>query len=73
MVGGCVVVVVGDHLSAYLGDRELRMPARFDAVMREVAGRTELRPRDLEAWLDPESAVVLVRRLVREGLFELDR
>jgi hypothetical protein len=69
----CVVAVLGDRLSAYLGDRELRMPARFDAVMREVAGRTELRPRDLEPWLDPESAVVLVRRLVREGLFELDR
>ena len=69
----CVVAVHGDRLSVYLGDRELRMPARLEPVIRDVAERTEFRPTDLEPLLDPESSVVLVRRLVREGLLEIDR
>jgi hypothetical protein len=40
--------------------------------MRVVAARERLRPSDLGPDLDPESRVVLIRRLVREGLFEVD-
>jgi bifunctional lysine-specific demethylase and histidyl-hydroxylase NO66 len=69
----CVVALHGDRLSVYLGDRELRTPAWLEPVIRDVAERTELRARDLVPLLDLESSVVLVRRLVREGLLEIDR
>jgi hypothetical protein len=39
--------------------------------MRTIARRKEFRPRDLAEHLDPESRLVLVRRLIREGLLEI--
>jgi hypothetical protein len=69
----CVAAVHGDRLSVYLGDRELRMPSWLEPAVRDVADRAELRPKDLEPLLDPGSSVVLVRRLVREGLLEIVR
>jgi len=67
----CVVRAAGDHVCVLLGDRELLTPARLGDVLRHISGQTTLRPRDLADWLDPESRLVLARRLVREGLLRV--
>ena len=68
----CEVVPDGDSLRLLLGDRVLRVPARLREAVDVVAvDATARRPRDLP--LDPESALVLCRRLVREGLLEVVR
>jgi len=69
----CVLVVEEDRLRLLLGDREIRMPSRLEEPMRLVGERTLLQPRDLCAWLDEESRLVLARRLVREGLLRVGR
>jgi len=72
----CELRVEGDRLAVFLGDRELRMPLRLEPAMRMVAaaGPGEAFPaRDLPGLSDEESTVVLVRRLVREGLLEQAR
>lgn len=64
-----------DRLAVLLGDRELRMPAWLEPAMRAVASRDPgepLRPRDLAGELDGDSRLVLIRRLVREGLLEIE-
>ena len=61
----------GDTLRLLLGDRVLRVPARLREAVDVVAARDRLVPGDLP--LDPESALVLCRRLVREGLLEVVR
>ena len=70
----CEVRVEGDELAVFLGDRELRMPARVEPAMRFVAeqvpGGDPFRPADVPG-LDDGGRVVLVGRLVREGLLEL--
>jgi bifunctional lysine-specific demethylase and histidyl-hydroxylase NO66 len=66
----CEVADGGDRLLVYLGDRELRMPSWVEPAMRFVAGRTEFHPKELAPMLDEGSRLVLVRRLVREGLLE---
>ena len=67
----CVLIPGDTALKVLLGDRELEMPLAARAVMQEVAGRQRLRVRDLHPFLTPESALVLGRRLVREGLLEV--
>ena len=67
----CEVVPDGDSLRLLLGDRVLRVPARLREAVDVVASTPRLAPRDLP--LDPESALVLCRRLVREGLLEVVR
>ncbi len=65
----CVLRPDGDRLHLHLGDRRVTVPARIgDAVDR--ARTLELfTPADL--GLDPRSALVLSRRLIREGLLEV--
>lgn len=58
-----------DVVRVLLGDRVLRVPARIRDAVDVVAARPELTPADLP--LDPASALVLCRRLVREGLLEV--
>jgi bifunctional lysine-specific demethylase and histidyl-hydroxylase NO66 len=59
----------GDRLFVLLGDRRLEMPAWLEPAMRRIAGSDVVRPADLADELpDPQSRLVLVRRLVREGL-----
>ncbi len=67
----CEVVVDGETLRLLLGDRVLRVPARLGEAIDVVATRDRVTPGDLP--LDPESALVLCRRLVREGLLEVVR
>jgi mannose-6-phosphate isomerase-like protein (cupin superfamily) len=61
----------GEHLRVLLGDRELRMPLRLADAMAHVRDHEELRVGDLAPWLDPESRLVVARRLVREGLLRI--
>jgi cupin superfamily protein len=67
---GCRLRRRGDRLEVLLGDRALRMPARLEPAMREILARDRLAVADLAGHLDPASRLVLVRRLVREGLLE---
>jgi len=55
-----------------LGDRRLIFPAWIEPALRALLRRERFAVADLAAALDPESRLVLVRRLVREGLLELD-
>lgn len=67
----CELRVDGDELMAFLGDRELRMPARLEPAMRFVAeAEGPFRVADVPGLPDPGSRLVLVRRLVREGLLQ---
>jgi hypothetical protein len=70
----CELRLRGSTLRALLGDRELRMPAWVEPSMRrlaDVAPGEDVRPADLADELDAPSRLVLVRRLVREGMLEL--
>jgi bifunctional lysine-specific demethylase and histidyl-hydroxylase NO66 len=60
----------GDRLEVLLGDRVLHMPARLTPVMGVILASDRLAVGDLAGHLDPSSRLVLVRRLVREGLLE---
>jgi lysine-specific demethylase/histidyl-hydroxylase NO66 len=59
-----------DRLEVLLGDRALHMPARLAPVMEAILASERLTVADLAGHLDPPSRLVLVRRLVREGLLE---
>jgi len=60
-----------DEARVVLGLRELRMPAFCEPALRFVAGTPgPFRASDLPG-LDPGSAVVLSRRLIREGAVEI--
>jgi len=69
----CVLLDRGDRLEVLLGDRSLDVPAHLRPALEEVRVRAELRPADLANLLDPQSRVVLCRRLVREGLLTVKR
>jgi hypothetical protein len=60
----------GDRLALLLGDVELRMPARAGPAVRQLLDGGHHRVGDLPG-LDPPGRVVLVRRLVREGVVEV--
>ncbi|SFB73731.1 Ribosomal protein L16 Arg81 hydroxylase, contains JmjC domain [Nocardioides terrae] len=65
----CVLLDRGEQVEVLLGDRAMTGPARIRPALEELRLRAELTPADLP--LDPESSVVLCRRLVREGLLEI--
>ncbi|HSS68791.1 MAG TPA: cupin domain-containing protein [Nocardioidaceae bacterium] len=67
----CVLVSGRDALRVLLGDRELQVPAYLEPALVWLRTQDELRPADLGPWLDPQSSLVLVRRLVREGLLQV--
>ncbi len=67
------LVDTGETLRVLLGDRHLDVPARLRPALERVADQSELRPADLNDLLDPESALVLCRRLVREGALTVHR
>jgi bifunctional lysine-specific demethylase and histidyl-hydroxylase NO66 len=49
------------------------VPAWLEPALEEIRARSELRPADLHDQLDPESSLVLCRRLIREGLLGVAR
>lgn len=61
----------GEMLVLQLGDRQLHMPLRLEPVMRRIAEQRRFALADLAGDLDEQSRLVLVRRLVREGLLEV--
>jgi bifunctional lysine-specific demethylase and histidyl-hydroxylase NO66 len=58
------------RLQVLLGDRTLCMPARLAPAMQAILASERLAVGDLAGYLDAPSRLVLVRRLVREGLLE---
>ena len=71
---GSVLVVrkLDDRLLVLLGDRRLEMPLWLEPAMLRIAAEPRFRPADLEASVpDEASRLVLVRRLVREGLLRM--
>jgi hypothetical protein len=67
----CVLRPDGDRLHVFLGDRRLTVPARVSAAVERARTLEMFTPEDL--GLDPQSALVLSRRLIREGLLEVVR
>jgi hypothetical protein len=65
----CHLRVAGGHLQLLLGDRTLTMPASLEPAVRQILDAASFRAADLEQ-LDGPSRLVLVRRLVREGLLQ---
>lgn len=63
----------GDRLVCVLGDRRLTMPGWVEPAVRSVLERRSFAVADLAEHLSEQSRLVLVRRLVREGLLEVDR
>ena len=61
----------GPVLRVLLGDRHLDVPPRLRPALEAVRDLTELTPAALADHLDPESRLVLCRRLVREGLLQV--
>ena len=59
------------RLRVLLGDRELDMPAALEPAVRRLTEQGGLRVGDLADELDGPSRLVLVRRLVSEGLLEV--
>ena len=65
----CELRLDGDRLQVLLGDRRLEMPATLEPAMHVVAGKDPITAVDLSGTIgEPRSRLVLVRRLVREGL-----
>jgi hypothetical protein len=62
-----------EKLRVLLGDREMRVPGWLAEPLEAVRRADRLQPRDLAEWLDEASRLVLMRRLVREGLLEVER
>ena len=65
----CVPTATG--CTCCLGDRRLTVPARIADAVEQARTLEVFTPDDL--GLDPESALVLCRRLIREGLLEVVR
>ena len=55
-------------LRLLLGDRTVDMPAWLRPAMEQILAWQQFRPADLAETLDPQSRIVLCRRLIREGL-----
>jgi lysine-specific demethylase/histidyl-hydroxylase NO66 len=62
---------MGEDVRLLLADRELRLPGFTEPALRAINDAEQLEVRDLAPHLDEASRLVLVRRLVREGLLEV--
>ena len=60
-----------ERVSLVLGDRTLRLPAALEPALRLVLSTPRVSATDLDGLLEPASRLVLLRRLVREGLLEV--
>lgn len=68
----CALFPDEESLRVLLSDRELEMPLAAKPAMEEITSREHFKARDLHQHLTPESALVLVKRLIREGLLQVD-
>ncbi|MCW2807139.1 MAG: cupin [Marmoricola sp.] len=67
----CVLRPDGERLHLLLGDRRVTVPVRITAAVERARTLEVFTPDEL--GLDPQSALVLSRRLIREGLLEVVR
>lgn len=67
----CVIGQSEGELSVLLGDRELRMPAWLEPTMEHVVNGNRISVGELATHLDEPGRMVLVRRLIMEGLLEV--
>lgn len=67
----CVLALADDEMSVLLGDRELRMPAWLEPALRAILEHDRLLVSELAPYLDRSSRLVLVRRLIVEGMLEV--
>jgi lysine-specific demethylase/histidyl-hydroxylase NO66 len=71
-IGAICLLEPDEHegrLRAILGDRELLLPQELEATLRMLLDGSTVQVKQLED-LDGESRILLVRRLIREGLLE---
>jgi len=66
----CVIETRDNELAVLLGDRELRLPQRLKPAISTLATGDKMVVADLPG-LDEAGRLVLVRRLIREGLLEV--
>ena len=66
----CVLFPRDTSLKVLLADRELEMPLGARDAMEQILSRETFAPREITS-LDLDGALVLVRRLIREGLLEV--
>ena len=66
----CFVTSGDDELTLVLGDRDLHMPVSLEPAVRYLLDRTEFAVNELDDYLDAAGRLVLVRRLIKEGLLE---
>ena len=69
----CEIRPRDDRLEILLGDRALDLPGWLEPALRHIVASDRFRPRDLAPEIgDLASRLVLIRRLVREGLLVPD-
>jgi hypothetical protein len=60
-----------ERITLVLGDRQLHMPAPLAPVIERLLVAVEVAVGDLADRMDEKSRLVLVRRLIREGVLEI--
>lgn len=66
----CRVKLEDGDIVVILGDRRLRMPERLTSAIYQILESPQFKVAELDAHLDSEGRLVLVRRLIKEGLLE---
>ena len=69
--GRCQLFVSGSSVVLQVADRQLEMPSFVGAALERLRDDTPLPVGKLDAVLDDESRLVLVRRLLAEGILRL--
>jgi ribosomal protein L16 Arg81 hydroxylase len=67
---GCYVTMSGDTAAIHFMGETMRAPAKAEKALRLIAGRLRFRVNEIDDVLLDESKVVLVRRLIRDGLLQ---
>ncbi len=66
----CQLAAGGGELTVLLGDRQLVLPAHLEPALRAILAADRFTVGALAGQLDEASRLVLVRRLIREGMLE---
>jgi bifunctional lysine-specific demethylase and histidyl-hydroxylase NO66 len=67
----CYLKSLDDEIVIVLGDRKVHVPEWLRPALDHILdGRQPFKVAELASYLDPQGSIVLVRRLIREGLLE---
>jgi lysine-specific demethylase/histidyl-hydroxylase NO66 len=66
----CHLKFEDEEIVVILGDRRLRMPERLSSAIYQILETPQFKVAELDAHLDAEGRLVLVKRLIKEGLLE---